>query len=608
VSLILALLLAAPPAAMVFVQVPPAARPEPLAEGLRAASWGEGARIVLLSPAGRARVLTADFASAADPEVSFDGKRIAFAGRRTKEDPWCLYEMNADGTGVRKIGCGPGEARHPVYQTSVHTLTATSTEEWTLVAFVGTNPGQADEYGTPGATSLYSSRLDGSALRRLTFGLSSESDPYLLPDGRMIFAAWQRQGLEGGLQGRVVLRGVNLDGTDVARFVTDEGQRVKRTPCLTREGLVVFVEGDALRGDGSGSLGAVRYRRNLHSYRSLTGQGDGLFHSPSPHPEGGVLVSWRSPSSGTYGVYRFAPATGLKTKVFDDAAWDDVQAKVVAPRPRPDGRSSVVKDDEPTAGLYGLDVNITDLPREMLPPGTGKRLRLLEGVPRPAGGATPNPSLALRRLLGEADLAEDGSFHLTVPANTPLQIQLLDADGLALRSSAWIWARNKENAGCIGCHEDGERTPPNRFVKALASPPVAMTLPESVRRTVDYRHDVAPIVRARCASCHGEGSSTPRLDGLDAESDEPGPAYEILLADHVDAGRARTSRLVWHLFGRNTSRPWDHEDWGREVKRAPPGQPELTEAERRTFVEWIDMGALWDARAESAAAVKGGDR
>ena len=37
--------------------------------------------------------------------------------------------------------------------------------------------------------------------------------------------------------------------------------------------------------------------------------------------------------------------------------------------------------------------------------------------------------------------------------------RLLDADGMGLRSCTWIWVRNNEPRGCIGCHEDGELTP-----------------------------------------------------------------------------------------------------------------------------------------------------
>jgi hypothetical protein len=61
---------------------------------------------------------------------------------------------------------------------------------------------------------------------------------------------------------------------------------------------------------------------------------------------------------------------------------------------------------------------------------------------------------------------EDGSFNIEVPANKPIRLQTVDAKGQVLRTCAWIWARNHESRGCIGCHEDGELVPENRFPKA----------------------------------------------------------------------------------------------------------------------------------------------
>ena len=64
---------------------------------------------------------------------------------------------------------------------------------------------------------------------------------------------------------------------------------------------------------------------------------------------------------------------------------------------------------------------------------------------------------------------------------------------------------------------------------------------------------------------------------------------------YVHPGRARTSLLIWRIFGRDTSRPWDNVHSTGQVSRMPPVPAEgLTKDERRTFVEWVDMGALWD--------------
>ena len=108
-----------------------------------------------------------------------------------------------------------------------------------------------------------------------------------------------------------------------------------------------------------------------------------------------------------------------------------------------------------------------------------KHVRVVEGVPGradegdAAGGA--DAGFVLRRSLGQAPVAADGSFNIQVPANIPLELQLLDERGLTLRTSGWVWTRNHFNQGCIGCHEDPELTPENYVVDALNLPSVVLS-------------------------------------------------------------------------------------------------------------------------------------
>jgi hypothetical protein len=186
----------------------------------------------------------------------------------------------------------------------------------------------------------------------------------------------------------------------------------------------------------------------------------GLFHSPSPLPGGAVLVSRRTAST-THGVYSLDPESGRYELLFDDPAVDEIQAKAVVPREMPDGRASVVDEKEDHGALYCLSVYTSDME---IAPGSVKRLRVL----------TPGGTF------GDVAVWEDGSFHVQVPANTPIRLQTLGAGGAPLRTIAWIWVKNKENRGCIGCHEDGELSPPNVLADALTHP--AARLPGGERK------------------------------------------------------------------------------------------------------------------------------
>ncbi|MFH1573202.1 MAG: hypothetical protein ABIG68_04425, partial [Acidobacteriota bacterium] len=211
-----------------------------------------------------------------------------------------------------------------------------------------------------------------------------------------------------------------------------------------------------------------------------------------------------------------------------------------------------------------------------------------------------------RRFLGEAPVEEDGSFNIHVPADVPIELQLLDSDGVALESCAWIWVKNNEPRGCIGCHEDPELAPENRLVQAATKPSVELTLPPERRRATDFVRHVMPIVQSRCLACHGPGGASALLEAPESNTGVH-PLYAGLLRSaepggeaasggkYVTPGRARTSRLIWALLGRNISQPWD----GTLQAGAVPGVQShtaglLSRDEKRVFIEWIDTGAHWD--------------
>jgi hypothetical protein len=239
-----------------------------------------------------------------------------------------------------------------------------------------------------------------------------------------------------------------------------------------------------------------------------------------------------------------------------------------------------------------------------------QQLRVIEALPLlPGDQVSPAPKANGQlgfRLLGQAPVEPDGSFQIQIPADIPVRLQALDRDGLALATCGWVWVKPRENRGCIGCHEDPELIPENRFVSALERPATQLTLPPERRRSVGFREHVLPILATRCAlsDCHA-GSQTPlELNNPAEGTGSEATVYARLLARnqsgdprYVDPGQARTSPLVWRILGRDASRPWDAQPPSapdQAVDIMPPvDAPPLTGLERRALIEWIDLGAQW---------------
>jgi hypothetical protein len=553
--------------------------------------YGQGASLMVLQSDGSTVRLAGDFASACDPDVSFDGEHILFAGQKSPGDSWNIWEMRNDGTEVRQITHEPLDCRRPIYLSTFYTIT--SSEPWYTILFERQD-GVLNEAGTASGTSLYTVRLDGSELRRITFHPGNDRTPFLMQDGLLLFSGWRMLSDPRFPDGRSGLYGVQTDGIDYSFFGGLQGARVQHMPTLTTDGLVVFVEAETLGWDGAGSLAALRTQRPHDSYRSLTDKSQGLFHSPSPLTDGSVLVSQRSATDKSLlGLGRFWPDNREFETLFTLPDSHILHAKLLAPRSEPDGRSSTVRPESPTGKLFCLNIYESDQAVASLEPGTVERVRVIEALPQvDAAAAGENPPALSQRLLGEAPVEPDGSFHVDIPANLPVTLQLLGQDSMALASCDWIWVRNREYRGCIGCHEDPELTPENRFVQAAARPANQLTLPPERRRSVTFRQHVLPLLQSHCSSCHSETSGTLQFGSLADETGAVG-AYDALTARQtgedsargplVIPGSATASPLISRLFGRNTS----HFDL-------------LSDEERKVFVEWIDLGAQWNLPAEDS--------
>ena len=315
--------------------------------------WFEGARVVLVGSEGQIRVLSEGLNSACDPSVSFDGQHILFAGRKDHNARWRIWEIGADGQGLRPVTPEDMDARSPIYATTLFTLD--SPEPWFTTVFVGRDS-SVNEAGRCAASSLYNIRLDGTDLRRLTFNPNHNFDPFQTWDGRVIYSAERYPNQPGGKGGRIGLYAIHVEGADMELYGGELGQRVQQMACVTPGGLVIFVESNHGAWDGAGQLACLEERRPHVTYRQLTKESAHLYLYPSALRENAILVSRRSAKrNGQCGVFCFNVDHGSCELVFDSPDYHDVQAVALQPRIRPDGHSTVVDTKLNTGIFYGMN-------------------------------------------------------------------------------------------------------------------------------------------------------------------------------------------------------------------------------------------------------------
>jgi hypothetical protein len=434
-----------------------------------ASSQVNGSRLVRLSDKGKTTVLTPDFAGAAQPSLSFDGKKILFSGKRSKSDRWDIWEMDLNGQNKTQITQELGDCGEPHYLPSSALNYPLYDEDVRWIMFTSTAGNTFEEKGGRLATALYARSLDpvrgrGIVIWKTTFNLSSDFSTFVMNDGRILFTSHQIGNSEKSPADPFPLMTMNWDGSGLNLFYTDEqGGKLKTMACEMPDRTVVFVEAGRESRDGSGALGRVSLKRPLHSYELLN-SGEGRYRTPHVLPNGNLLVSFAK-GEQTFGIYQFDYSRKtIGTKLFADGKFDAVEAIPIAPTAEPAGLISAVFDHDTTGDLQCQNVYESDRPEAAsIKKGEVKKVRFIQGIPSASPGAP-----AASRIMGEAAVEPDGSFYVRLPADTPFYIQTLDGQGRPLMTMPrWMWVRKGTSRGCVGCHENKELAPENRVTQAL---------------------------------------------------------------------------------------------------------------------------------------------
>jgi hypothetical protein len=430
----------------------------------------DGCRIVKLTTTGGVVELTPDFVSACDPTVSFDGRQVMFAGKRRQGDHWQIWRIDTQGGEPVQVTSGEGDHRAPLWVGSLFHLN--DVKPTPRIVYLGTVPGRIDvRTGLP-VTALFSSDLDGGRPWQISHNLHSDGDPAVMDNGRIVFSSWYRPATGSG---SFVQLAVNIDGTDLLAYSGQGGGGHQRMSAPGHDGRVYSILASRPGWLDGGDLVYVRERRPMHSETILCKAEGGSYHSPCPTRDGGLIASFRPTTVEPYAVFRIDPSSGKRlARLFEEPGYHCIDAQEIAPRTRVKGRSSVVNMEQETGVFYCLSTHISDRPelRDLVQAGRFKQLRVIEGLPAHAGQAAP---VASQKVLGEVALADDGSFHIEVPAQIPIRFEVLDDRGeVVARQQTWTWVMPREWRGCIGCHEDREMVAPNRLAEATVKPAVKL--------------------------------------------------------------------------------------------------------------------------------------
>jgi hypothetical protein len=596
-------------------------------------SWGYS-NLYKLSPIAPDGVVTpiTNFtgASVGDPSVSFDGKKILFSMRPSGGPYRNIYEINADGSGLRQVTSGGGHDFDPLYLPDGRIL------------FTSSRDNEMDEYNHAPAEHMYVCDDDGGNLERISFNQSDDFDPELLPDGRIVYTRWDHF----GTMNRFPLFFTNPDGTGTFHMYGPHNRNFFH-PTPTPDGRLIAIESTMIEED-AGPIAVLKLEQgpadpvsgqtsNHWDVLNVQVNNDGApwpygaFKYPRAIGGNRYVASYTLPAATDddvdYGLYTFTleqqgsgtpadPATFTIANLaflYNDPDRNEYDAQLLAPRSKP----PVIPSQVDRTVDYGVF-----LAQDVFNRG------LNDGQERPQRGVDAIDSIAViaarptvpgemndfsandfekRALLGFAPVQSDGSFRIKVPANTPISWATLDGNkrGFVVKRTHLYVRPGEEFNQCVGCHEDrnaGGPVPTNPNPIAGMLPAHDLNVPRANWTIINYESTIGPIVAAKCVSCHQPtyaGVDTiPAAGNLDLtavpDTTMEGRTFprgyvnlsgESMMAAHqvVRPGFPRQSILIDYVLGLGS----------QAATGAHPTPTTLTAQEKSQFNYWVLLGAQY---------------
>ena len=356
--------------------------------------FGQGGetRTVIEVPQGIAR----------DPDVYFSGKKIVFALRRHSGEDWHLWEVNADGSGLRQLTSAPGVCDFdPIYLPDDSIL------------FSSTREPKYNQCSQDIAANLYRMQGDGANIHQLERNNLFNNQASLMEDGRILYARWEYVDRNfGDAHG---LWTTTPDGVNHSIFwgnntaVPGAAYTPRQVPGTEQVVCIFGPHHDHLWG----AMAIVDRRLGVD------GRGSVVRTWP---PQAATLVR----TGGGFDCDN-SLATKYKQDVYQGTHLNGAQRGTVK-------SLRVVEAPEKRTWSHGKWIG--------------------QGYTAPGMNWH---SLENKRILGTVPVEADGSAYFAVPAEKFVYFQLLDQNGMmiqSMRSGAFV--QPGERTGCVGCH-DGRR-------------------------------------------------------------------------------------------------------------------------------------------------------
>jgi len=475
-----------------------------------------------------------------DLKLHFDAAKLLFSSIGG-HDRFQVFEIGVDGTGVRQVTRGDED--------DVDNYDACYLPDGRIV-FGSTSCFQSVpcERRLDEVSVLHVMKGDGSGVRRLCFDQDHDFYPTMMDDGRILYTRWEYADIAHAFSGRLFT--MNPDGTEQRAYYASSGywpNRIFYAKPIPGHGTkfvgVISGHHGTARAGELVLFDVAKGRRQAEGVvQRIPGWGqkvkpvmvDGLvdgswprFLHPYPLSDKYFLASCQPTPESRWGIYL--------VDVFDNMVLlrEEVGSVLFEPIPlRKTPRPRVIPDRvdlaSREASVYLLDVyagpGLCGVPR-----GTVKKLRLFtyqfnyygtSGIEDYIGMDGP---WDVRRVLGTVPVAEDGSAYFIVPANTPIAVQPLDAEGKALQlMRSWFTAMPGERVSCVGCHEDANGAPrAGASARALASEPSRITPWRGPVRGFSWDREVQPVLDRYCVACHDGRESPGRKTLADLRRAEP---------------------------------------------------------------------------------------